>query len=96
MFRAAPRGTFRRLAPALNRQWTSECPSVVDKIQLGTFQGNFKYEAASLTVVEPENVAVLAASEDNVLTLVTCYPFDYIGPAPGDGSSGQDRCHPYQ
>jgi sortase A len=33
-------------------------------------------------VVEPDNVDVLAASGANVLTMVTCYPFSYIGSAP--------------
>jgi len=32
--------------------------------------------------VEPDNVGVLAPSGKNVLTLVTCYPFYYVGPAP--------------
>ncbi len=36
----------------------------------------------SLIVVEPDNVGVLAPSSENLLTLVTCYPFSYIGAAP--------------
>ncbi|MDR3719319.1 MAG: class D sortase [Bryobacteraceae bacterium] len=53
-----------------------------DEIQISTPKGNFKYEVESLMVVEPENVGVLAPSAENVLTLVTCYPFSYIGSAP--------------
>ena len=53
-----------------------------DRIQLSTLKGNFHYEVESLKVVAPENVGVLAASGDNVLTLVTCYPFYFVGPAP--------------
>jgi len=53
-----------------------------DKIVFSTLNGNFKYEVESLTVVEPDNLAVLAPSLENTLTMVTCYPFSYIGSAP--------------
>ena len=53
-----------------------------DEIQFSTLSGDFKYVVESLIVVEPDNVAVLAPSSENVLTLVTCYPFSYIGTAP--------------
>ena len=53
-----------------------------DEIQFSTPRGNFKYRVESLTVVDPENVEVLAPSHENVLTMVTCYPFAYIGSAP--------------
>jgi sortase A len=55
---------------------------IKDQIQFSTLKGNFKYEVESLRVVEPNNVGVLARSGENVLTLVTCYPFYYVGPAP--------------
>ena len=55
---------------------------IKDEVQLSTLQGNFTYEVESLRVVDPDNVGVLAPSGENVLTLVTCYPFYYVGPAP--------------
>ena len=55
---------------------------IKDTIQFATPGGEFKYEVESLRVVMPDNVGVLAPSHDNVLTLVTCYPFSYIGTAP--------------
>jgi len=55
---------------------------IKDEIQFETLKGNFKYEVEWLRVVEPDNVGVLAASGENVLTLVTCYPFYFVGPAP--------------
>lgn len=55
---------------------------IKDEVQFSTPRGDFKYEVESIVIVEPENVAVLASSEENVLTLVTCYPFFYVGPAP--------------
>jgi sortase A len=53
-----------------------------DEIQFSTPGGNFRYVVESLLIVEPDNVGVLAPSTENVLTLVTCYPFFYIGAAP--------------
>jgi sortase A len=55
---------------------------IKDEIQVSTLDGLFKYEVVSLRIVEPDNVGVLAPSGDNVLTLVTCYPFYFVGPAP--------------
>ena len=53
-----------------------------DEIQFATLRGDFKYVVESLMIVEPDNVRVLAPSSENVLTMVTCYPFSYIGTAP--------------
>jgi len=36
----------------------------------------------STEIVSPSDVQVLQSSNDNTLTLVTCYPFYYVGPAP--------------
>ncbi len=55
---------------------------ITDEVQIATLNGNFKYQVESLRIVEPEDVGVLASSGENVLTLVTCYPFNYVGPAP--------------
>src|SRR5450432_309600 len=53
-----------------------------DEIQFSTWNGDFKYIVESLIVVEPDNAASLAPSAENVLTMVTCYPFFYVGAAP--------------
>jgi sortase A len=55
---------------------------IQDEIRLSTPQGNFRYIVVSLTIVDPDDVGVLASTGENVLTLVTCYPFYYVGPAP--------------
>jgi sortase A len=41
-----------------------------------------RYVVRSTRVVEPSQVSVLAPTPDAALTLVTCYPFNYIGAAP--------------
>ncbi|MGJ5814792.1 class D sortase [Paludibaculum fermentans] len=54
-----------------------------DEIKLITPAGEFRYRVASTRVVEPQDVGVLDPGEGESLTLVTCYPFYYVGPAPG-------------
>ena len=53
-----------------------------DAIDMLTRHGSFHYRVRSLTVVDPDAVWVLAPSERVHLTLITCYPFHYVGSAP--------------
>jgi sortase A len=53
-----------------------------DEITLTTLHGTYRYRVDSTKVVEPEDIAVLDHSDDAILTLVTCYPFYFVGPAP--------------
>jgi sortase A len=55
---------------------------VGDKIRLTTVAGTFKYRVVSLRVVLPNAIEVLNDTQQPTLTLVTCYPFDFIGAAP--------------
>ena len=42
----------------------------------------FTYQVTSKKIVEADDTSVLAPSTDARLTLITCYPIYYIGPAP--------------
>jgi sortase A len=53
-----------------------------DEIEFSTLSGDFQYVVESFIIVEPDNMEILAASAQNVLTLMTCYPFSFIGAAP--------------
>lgn len=53
-----------------------------DVVRLRTPKGVFEYIVHDRMIVNPEDVWVMAPSDDRRLTLVTCYPFSYIGPAP--------------
>jgi sortase A len=53
-----------------------------DVIRVETLEGTYEYVVESTQIVGPDDVEVLDASIQPVLTLVTCYPFDYIGSAP--------------
>jgi sortase A len=53
-----------------------------DEITLTTLSGSYRYRVDSTKVVAPEDLDVLAADNDDILTLVTCYPFNLVGSAP--------------
>ena len=53
-----------------------------DEIRFATRHGTFRYRVVRHMVVEPDALWVLDASPTAALTLITCYPFDYVGPAP--------------
>jgi sortase A len=41
-----------------------------------------RYRVVSREIVTPEAVRVLQPTASDRLTLITCYPFNYVGPAP--------------
>ncbi len=53
-----------------------------DIITLTTARGQFRYRVVSMEVVSPHDVAVLNPDGNEILTLVTCYPFYFVGSAP--------------
>ena len=54
---------------------------VNDEITLTTLSGSYRYRVDSTKVVKPEETEVLEDDGD-ILTLVTCYPFNFVGSAP--------------
>lgn len=53
-----------------------------DEITVTTLDGSYRYRVNFTEVVEPHDTEVLDNSDQAVLTLVTCYPFYFVGPAP--------------
>lgn len=53
-----------------------------DTIELTTLDGTFEYQVEWTKIVEPDDTHVLADDGAPSLTLVTCYPFYYVGSAP--------------
>ena len=53
-----------------------------DTIEVESLAGIRHYRVTELLIVEPTDVYVLAPTEAATLTLVTCYPFYFIGEAP--------------
>jgi sortase A len=53
-----------------------------DIITFTTLAGSPEYSVEWTRVVKPKDIDVLDVSSQPVLTLITCYPFYYVGPAP--------------
>ena len=53
-----------------------------DLVTLQTPAGVSRFAVSDVEVVRPNDVQVLSPAPGRDLTLVTCYPFFYIGPAP--------------
>jgi len=51
-------------------------------ILLSNKTGTYRYTVDSTEIVTPDRVQVLDVTSRPELTLVTCYPFDYVGSAP--------------
>jgi sortase A len=53
-----------------------------DIVTVTTLQGDYRYGVVSMKVVSPYDVALLNPTANETLTLVTCYPFYFVGAAP--------------
>ena len=53
-----------------------------DRLELETLAGKQEYRVTSIRIVAPDAVEVLAPTTQPALTLVTCYPFYFVGNAP--------------
>ena len=56
--------------------------AVGDTIELETYDGKYDYRVTQILVVDPADVSVLQSHTIPSLTLVTCYPFYFVGSAP--------------
>src|SRR5579872_1204501 len=70
---AAHRDTFFRPLRGIHQN---------DEVTLRTPAGIFQYRVTQTEIVPPSNIHVLAPAPGRDLTLVTCYPFYYVGSAP--------------
>ena len=55
---------------------------VDDDMRVVTAYGEFMYQVKRIVIVAPDDLSVLAPTPQAALTLVTCYPFSYVGHAP--------------
>ncbi|MGE5110218.1 MAG: class D sortase [Acidobacteriaceae bacterium] len=70
---SAHRDTFFRHIYELNKG---------DEILVQRNGKSYRYEVTSKRIVEPTDLSVLEPTHDSRLTLITCYPTYYVGPAP--------------
>lgn len=55
---------------------------VGDNIVVQTLEGTYTYIVNSIFIVESTDRNVIVPHDEAILTLITCYPFNLIGPAP--------------
>jgi sortase A len=53
-----------------------------DEVRLVTRQGEYHYRVKKTHIVDPDDVWVLAPTSRPTITLITCYPFSFVGNAP--------------
>jgi sortase A len=69
-----------------------------DEVSLSTPARTYRYRVTSFEVVDPHDVKELTYHGKDELTLITCYPFSYFGPAPkrfivhAEPVLGPERC----
>ena len=71
-FAAHRDGLFRKL----------EHVRIGDLVQVVTIRGEYHYRVTKTHIVNPNDVWVLAPTKAPTLTLITCYPFSFVGNAP--------------
>ena len=53
-----------------------------DRIRIVTIRGTYEYVVDSMETVDPENTEPMESRGRDELTLITCFPFYYVGSAP--------------
>jgi sortase A len=53
-----------------------------DTVWITTPRGDIEYHVREMMIVDPDDLSVLEPTMQPTLTLITCYPFDYVGNAP--------------
>lgn len=65
-------GLFRRL----------EGIRMDDDVRVVTARGEYHYRVKKTRIVDPDDVWVIAPTATPTITLITCYPFSFVGNAP--------------
>jgi sortase A len=53
-----------------------------DDVRVVTSRGEFLYRVTKMHIVDPDDVWVIAPTDTPTITLITCYPFSFVGNAP--------------
>jgi sortase A len=53
-----------------------------DEVRMVTSRGEYHYRVKKTHIVDPDDVWVLAPTGTPTITLITCYPFSFVGNAP--------------
>lgn len=53
-----------------------------DDVRIVTARGEYHYRVTKMHIVDPDDVWVIAPTDTPTITLITCYPFSFVGNAP--------------
>ena len=53
-----------------------------DDVRVVTARGEYRYHVTKTHIVDPDDVWVIAPTATPTITLITCYPFSFVGNAP--------------
>ncbi len=53
-----------------------------DDVRVVTGRGEYHYRVKKTHIVDPDDVWVIAPTDTPTITLITCYPFSFVGNAP--------------
>ena len=62
--------------------WNLKHVEVGELITIETLDTTLTYEITEIKIVNPDDEWIYESSEQSTITLVTCYPFIYMGPTP--------------
>ena len=65
-----------------NILWNLKDVEIGDNITVETLDGTLTFEVSEIQIVDPEDPYIYHTAEEPTITLVTCYPFIYMGPTP--------------
>ena len=74
--------TADKIIPTPNENNTNNISGIGDNITVETLDGTLTFEISEIQIVDPEDPYIYHTAEEPTITLVTCYPFIYMGPTP--------------
>ncbi len=62
--------------------WNLKNVKIDDDIIIETLTDNFIFRINDIKIVDPDDPFIYESADESTITLVTCYPFIYMGPTP--------------
>lgn len=62
--------------------WNLKNVKIDDDIIIETLTNNFIFRINDIKIVDPDDPFIYESADESIITLVTCYPFIYMGPTP--------------
>ncbi len=62
--------------------WNLKYVEIGDEIKIETLDGLLTFKINDIQVLDPDDAYIYEVTDEPTVTLVTCYPFVYMGPTP--------------